>query len=384
MSVPFRSPLIHFGRGSLKNLRYIRGKKALIVTDKVIKELGILDKVTKQLNKSKHQMDVQVFDEIEPNPMDTTVLKGVEKARQFEPDWIIGLGGGSAMDAAKVIYALYERPDISMTDIIPLKALHLGQKSKLLTISTTSGTGAEVTWGAVITSAEKGIKLSIGSNDIVPDIAIVDSSLALSMPHSLTVATGMDALTHSIEGTVATIRNDFSHGLCLQATKMIFEWLPKVCENLEDKISREKMHNAACIAGLGFGNSQAGLAHGIGHALGALFHIPHGTAVGLMLPFIIEFNEPTSNDLFKEINKFCEFNGEGTPAKILATEVRNFMKIIGAPMSLKECNITQDKFEELLDRAVHVAYNDPSTRTNPREPTNEDILTLIKKSFAGQ
>jgi Alcohol dehydrogenase, class IV len=226
---------------------------------------------------------------VEPDPSVATVLRGAEVARAFEPDWIIGLGGGSPMDAAKAIWILYERPDLHPAEINPFVRLGLRQKARLITIPTTSGTGAEITWAIVLTDTEEQRKMGLGNRENVADMAIVDPALTVGMPPRLTADTGMDALTHAVEGYTCTWHNDISDGLCIQAARLVFQYLPRAVADGSDMEARERMHNAAAIAGLGFGNAMASMAHAMGHTLGATFHIPHGRAVGIYLPYTIEF-----------------------------------------------------------------------------------------------
>ena len=381
--IPFSSPQVHYGRGALKILKTIRGKRALIITDKVLREIGIVDKALKQLNKSKEPMEIKIFDEVEPNPTDTMVRKGAEIAREFNPDWLIGLGGGSALDAAKMISVLYERPDLDVRDVAPMKYMGKRVKATLITIPTTSGTGAEVTWGIVITDSEKHYKLSVGHAETVPDIAIVDPNLAASMPPKITAFTGIDALVHAVEGFTSNVKNDYADGLCLKAIQMVFQYLTKAYKDGTDKLAREKMHNAATIAGLGFGNSQAGLAHGAGHAIGAMFGIPHGITVGLMIPYVIEFNEKTSEEHYKEINNFLGFSGEGSNAKILSREIKKLMKEVELPTTIKEL-VPEDKFKDSLAKVIKLALGDPSTSTNKRHVLPEDLEPVLMAAYEGK
>ena len=381
--VPFSCPQIHYGRGSLKVLRSLKGKKALIITDKVLREIGIVDKVLKELNKSKTPMEIKVFDEVEPDPKDTTVRKGAEIASNFNPDWLIGLGGGSVLDAAKMISLLYERPDLTIKEVNPLMQIEKRKKATLLTIPTTSGTGAEVTWGIVITNSERHYKMSIGHAVTVPDIAIVDSSLAKSMPPKITASTGIDALVHAIEGYTSDLKNDYADGLCLKAIQMVFKYLPIAFKDGNNKEAREKMHNAATIAGIGFGNSQAGLAHGIGHAIGATFGITHGITVGLMLPYVIEFNQKISEENYKEINHFLGFSGEGSNAKILSREIKKILKEVELPTTLKEL-VPEDKFKASLEKVKKLMLKDPSSSTNSRVLKDEEAEPILLAAYEGK
>jgi len=381
--IPFSSPQIHYGKGSLKVLKTFRGKKALIITDKVLREIGIVDKVLKQLNKSKEPMEIKIFDEVESNPTIKTVKKGTEIANEFNPDWIFGVGGGSALDAAKMISVLYERPDLDVRGVVPMKYMGKRVKATLVTIPTTSGTGADVTWGIVITDSEKHIKLSVGHAETVPDIAIVDPKLASSMPPKITAFTGIDALVHAVEGFTSNVKNDYADGLCLKAIQMVFQNLTKAFKDGTDKKAREKMHNAATIAGIGFGNSQAGLAHGAGHAIGATFGIPHGITVGVMLPYVIEYNEKTSEEHYKEINDFLGFSGEESNAKILSKEIKKLMKEVELPTTIKEL-IPEDKFKGSLETVIKLVLNDPSTSTNKRQVLPEHPEPVLMAAYEGK
>ena len=380
--IPFSSPAIHYGRGSLKALRNIKGKKVLIVTDKILMELGIVDKAIKQLKKSKEPMEYRVFDEIEPDPSDTTIMKGVNIAKEFEPDWFIGLGGGSSLDAAKIIWILYERQDLQIHEILPMKFLDLRKKAKIITIPTTSGTGSEVTWAMVITDSKNKKKLSLGNAEAIADIAIVDPSLTMTMPPKVTAFTGMDALTHAIEGYVSTLKNDYSDGLCLKAIKLIFENLPIAFKNGEDKKARENMHNAATIAGIGFGNSQAALAHGAGHSIGAQLSIPHGVCVGVMLPYVIEFCQQTSEEHYQEIINYIGLEKEGSAAKTLSRKVKKLLKELNLPTAIKDI-VTKEKFDEKFSKIVELTLMDPSSSTSPRVINEETTKAILLAAFEG-
>jgi len=271
----FVSPEIVFGQGALEALDGLSGERALIVTDTTLVELGLVDRVMTRLRKA--GLETHVFADVEPDPSVETVLLGAQAAQELEPDWIVGVGGGSPMDAAKAIWVLYERPDLQPGEINPFIDLGLRQKARLVTIPTTSGTGAEVTWGIVLTDAAEERKMGLGNRENVADLAIVDPLMAAGMPPALTADTGMDALTHAVEGYACTWHTDLTDGLCAKAARDIFGYLGRAVEaggersrpNGTDMEARERMHNAATCAGLGFGNAMASLAHATGHALGA-------------------------------------------------------------------------------------------------------------------
>lgn len=385
----FNSPKISYGFGTIKELKFISGNKALIVTDEVLVKLGIVDKIKKHLEKAKTPIECKVFDKVEPDPKDTTCIEGAELAQEFNPDWIIGLGGGSAMDCAKIIWILYEHPEIKMEEIGPFKKIHLRNKAKFITIPTTSGTGAEITFAAVITNTQTQQKMSLASFELVPDIAIIDPNLVTSMPPKLTASTGLDALSHAIEGYVSNLKNDFADGNCLKAIQLIMEWLPKSYEgskNIEkqDKKPREKMHYASTIAGIGFGNAAAGIAHGIGHSFGAIFRIQHGFCVGILLPYVIEYCDKTSRKYFEEIVNFLQLQNGENPAEILANSVRKLMESIDVPLSFKDYGIIEEDFNNNFEALVEFSLTDLSTKTSPRQATEEDIRKLIECSYYGK
>src|SRR5512137_1545458 len=292
----FTSPQIVFGEGALEELGKLEGHRAFVVTDAVLSKTNLLPLVEGHLAKAGLKMDV--FDGVEPDPSVQTVKAGAELVRKSNPDWIVGMGGGSAMDAAKAIWVLYERPDLEPADINPFIRIGLRKKARLVTIPTTSGTGAEVTWLLVLTDTEQKRKMGLGNRENVADIAIVDPEMAKGMPPRLTADTGMDALTHAVEGYTCNLHSDLTEGLCIKAARQVLEFLPRAVADGSDMEARERMHNAATCAGLGFGNSMASLAHAMGHALGAVFHLPHGRAVSLFLPYTIEFAAMTIPDRY--------------------------------------------------------------------------------------
>ena len=303
----FMVPEVVFGQDSLSRLAELKGKSAFIVTDRNIVSLGFVDRVKEQLSQA--GIKSNVFDEIQPDPSLQTVKKGTALMRQYEPDWIVAVGGGSVMDAAKAMRVEYERPDLKAEEINPfISDLGLGAKCKLVCIPTTSGTGAEATFAIVLTDTDDQRKLSLINREIATDIAIVDPALAAAMPPGITSSTGMDVLTHAVEAFSCTWKNDFSDGLCLRAIQLVFEYLPRAVKDGQDMEAREKMHNAATIAGIGFTNSLTAMAHATGHSLGAVFHVPHGRAVGLLLPYTIEFIGDAREDIWAEISYALKLN----------------------------------------------------------------------------
>jgi len=380
----FNSPLVVFGEDALYELTHIAGKRAFVVTDANIVRLGYVDLVGQRLEKA--GLAYQVFSEVEPDPSLETVQRGAEQMRRYEPDWIIGLGGGSAMDAAKAMWVLYEHPEMTPAEINPVTPLHLRQKARLIAIPTTSGTGAETTWAIVLTDTEDGRKLGLGSRENMADMAIVDPVFTHKLPPQITADTGMDALTHAVEGYTCTWHNDFCDGLCLVAIKLVFDYLPRTVTDGSDSEAREKMHNAASIAGLGFGNSLAALAHAMGHSLGAVFHTPHGRAVGLFLPYAIEFVGEAMAERYADIARFLGLPTDPSqpPARLLADHVRDLAKFIGQPRCLQEAGISAEQFESMLPRLVENAESDATLVVSPRIPDSAELALLYRYAFEGK
>jgi alcohol dehydrogenase class IV len=380
----FRSPEIVFGEGALDHLTRIQGRKAFIVTDENIAKLGFVDLVQAKLSDAGIESDV--FTEVEPEPSLQTVLRAVAAAAPFEPDWFIGLGGGSCMDAAKAVWFLYERPDLDLGSLSPFETLGMRARARLIAIPTTSGTGAEVTLAAVLTDTEEGRKVGLGSGELVPDIAIVDPIFVMELPPRITADTGIDVLTHAVEGYTSTWRNDFSDGLCLEAIRLVFEYLPRAYERgASDREAREKMHNAASIAGLGFGNSLAALAHAMGHALGALFHVPHGRAVGLFLPFTIEFTANGGESRYGELARFLGLpaKDEAQAAASLVAAIRQLYERIGQPTSVRELGISLESYAEAMAHLIDNTEADTQIVSTARIPDHEELERLFYYSYEG-
>jgi len=382
----FRSPEIVFGEDALDYLLEIQGSKALIVTDQNIVALGFVEQVQAILAKA--GIGAAVFAEVEPNPSMENVQRGAEAARTYGPDWIVGLGGGSSIDAAKSIWIQYERPDLAPDEVAPMGTLGLRQKARLIAIPTTSGTGAETTWPFVLTDRAERRKISLGHPENIPDIAIVDPVFVGQLPPQITADTGMDVLTHAVEGYTSQWHNDFADGLCLKAIQLVFDHLPQAyVSGSSDLEAREKMHNAATIAGLGFGNSMAAMAHGLGHALGALFPIPHGRAVGLFLPYTVEFT--VRGDLptrYSEITRFLDLSAadEAASAASLAEAIRDLARRIGQPTSLQEAGISRPDLEAELPKLVNNALNDSTMILGLRFPEEAEVEKILDYAFEGK
>ncbi|RLC99233.1 MAG: NAD-dependent alcohol dehydrogenase [Chloroflexota bacterium] len=388
----FVSPKIVFGESALSSLEEVDMSRALVVTDKNLVQIGLVEPVLDLIKKS--GCEVLVFDDVEPDPTLTSVDLGKAAAVDFQPDWIIGLGGGSPMDTAKAIWVLYERPDLIPAMINPFIELGLRNKSRLITIPTTSGTGAEVTWGIVLTDTENNRKMGLGNRENTADIALVDPALASGMPPQLTADTGLDALTHAVEGFICTWHSDITDGLCLNAAREIFQYLPIAYEasqsNKADQesylLAREKMHNAATSAGLGFGNAMASLAHAMGHVLGSVFHIPHGRAVGLCLPYTIEF--AAKGEDRSRITTLANLLGfktsKSNTGEVFGAGLRDLARTIENPTSLAEEGIDKKAFLDQLEKIVDDAFNDTQIITAPRAPSYDELEKLFKYVYGGQ
>jgi alcohol dehydrogenase class IV len=382
----FRSPEIVFGPGALEHLTQLGGQRAFIVTDATLVELGFAAQVQEKLSQA--GLVSQVFSQVEAEPALETVRRGAAAMTAFQPDWVVGLGGGSPIDAAKAMWILYENPQINLLAVTPFETLNLRQKAHMVAISATSGTGAEVTWGIVLTDPDDQRKVAVGSPENIPDLAIVDPALTVTMPPHLTADTGMDALTHAIEGYTSTWNNDFADGLCLQAVRLIFDYLPRAVASGDDMEAREKMHNAAAIAGLGFINSMCSLAHALGHSLGAIFKLPHGRCVGLFLPYTIQFNAlgqnlPRYHHLAGLLGRSAVTPQEGAASLVQA--IRTLAQEIGQPLTIAQATgIRPPEFEASLSQLIDNAITDTQIITASRSPDDEDLRRLFWCAFTGQ
>lgn len=381
----FAAPTVVFGEDSLDYLDELQGDRALIVTDPVLDELGFSRRIGERLERA--GMEVSLFAEVEPEPSIETVRRGVEKMNEVQPDWLVGLGGGSAMDAAKAIWALYERPDLEAEEISPANVLNL-HKVRMIAIPTTSGTGSEATWIAMLTSRTDQRKIGVGNREIIPTIAIVDPQLSAQLPAQITADTGLDALTHAVEAYSTSFHNDFSDGLALKACELVFEYLPRAVKGGEaDSEARERLANAATIAGIAFGNSYVGLAHALGHSLGATFHLPHGRVVSLFLPYVIEFTSQIGagryDDIVRSLGWTDEIASDGA-ACLLVQKIRMLQKEVGQPLTLKDLGIEESAFEEALETLVSLALTDSALLGAPRMADLEELEGLYRAAYHGR
>jgi len=373
----FLAPKVAFGEDALDALETVKGSRALVVTDRTIQQLGFVEEVVQRLKKN--GMEVLVFDEVEPEPSKETVMKGAERAGEFSPDWFVGLGGGSCMDAAKAIWVMYERPDLRIEDITPMTELGLRKKARLVCIPTTSGTGSDATWASVITSREEVFKAELASREILPDLSIVDPKLASKMPPSLTASTGMDVISHAVEAYLSQWSNPFSDALALEALRLAFRYLPRAHANGSDMEARERMHVAATMAGMAFSNSQIGLIHAMGHSLGAVYHIPHGRTVGLFLPYGMEYAREVARERLADIAWAA-----GVETVKLLGWVREFVRGLGEPLSVRELGIKREDFEGRLEELVRKAMQSTGIFTSPRVPEDADCRRLFLYAYEGK
>jgi len=380
----FASPQIIYGEGSLSYLERLQGTRACIVTDAVLLKLGLVEKVKAALAPTGMALDV--IADVEPEPPLETVRRGAARLLDLCPQWIIALGGGSVIDAAKAMWVLYERPDLQPDAINPVEALGLRQKARLVAIPTTTGTGSEATWAIVLTDTAEHRKLGLGSRENLPDLAILDPELVLDLPARLTADTGLDALTHAVEGYTSALHNDFCDGLCLQAARLLFEWLPQAVADGSNLEARIHTQNAAAMAGLGFGNGMAALAHGMGHALGGALHVPHGRAVSLFLPYTIEYCAGEPGTRYADLAAFLGLPAasEAQAAAALAEAIRNLERRLGQPLTLPECGITRAAFEAALDALVWNAQGDSQTVMSTRLPDDADLRRLFWLAWEGE
>ena len=380
---------LYHGKGALDALKTLKGKKAIVVVGGgSMKRFGFLDKVCNNLKEA--GMEVTVFEGVEPDPSVETVMKGAAAMREFQPDWIVAIGGGSPIDAAKAMWAFYEYPDTTFEALcIPFNFPTLRTKAHFCAIPSTSGTATEVTAFSVITDYAKGVKYPLADFNITPDVAIVDPELAETMPKKLTAHTGMDAMTHAIEAYVSTLHCDYTDPLALHAIKMISEDL--VASYNGDMEARDRMHNAQCLAGMAFSNALLGIVHSMAHKTGAAYsggHIVHGCANAMYLPKVIKYNakEPEAAKRYAEIAKFLHLAGntdeELTDA--LIAHIQNLNKQLDIPTCIKDYEggiINEAEFLEKLPKVAELAVGDACTGSNPRSIDPKTMEKLLKCCF---
>jgi alcohol dehydrogenase class IV len=383
----FLTPKIAFGEDALSEFELLKGKKAFIVTDRIISRLGHPEKICRIL--TDRRWSVAIWDGTESDPRISTVKQAASAMRRFNPDWIIAVGGGSAMDTAKAAWVLYENPEIDLTALSPFDDLGLRRKAKLACVPTTAGTGSEATKAIVIREDETGRKFATINDDLMPDLAVLDPDFVAGLPKDLTAYTGMDALTHATEAYVSVWKNDFSDGCSLKAVETVFEWLPKSVKDLSDIQAREKMLVAACLAGMSFGNGQVALGHSLGHSMGSVLRTHHGLSVGMALPYTIEYNAMESKEAriqYSQLANLIGIKGRTGKAKAMkfATAVRDLMREIGAPRSMKEAKIKKADFNAGLEKLVEFSMMDSSITMNPRNIDSAGIKKIYEYMYAGK
>ena len=371
----FRSPEIVFGEDAVSYISSIDVKRAAIVTDRHLLGTEIPDRVRRALPQGSESM---VLGDISEEPPLSEMTVHMEKVKEFAPDWFVAVGGGSAMDTAKILFFLYERPDLTVYDLTPLERLGLRRKSRLMAVPTTSGTGSECTWAAVLSVEGEKRKHELASPEILPDYAILDPSFVLELPLEQTRNTASDAMAHAVEAYGSTWRNPYSDAMAEKALELIFGSILGVIENPADVELRNQMHIGASMAGLSFSNSQIGLVHALGHSLGARFKTPHGKAVALFLPHVVEFNYDACPDRYDRLNRMVPSKYRGTK---LSGSLERMMEAMGQARSGKEAGIPENEYLSSLDELVDVASESTGMVTNPKDSGSADLRNLFIKAY---
>lgn len=402
---------IYFQPGSISYLAHMPDiSKAFIVTDKAMVKLGYIQKALYHLrSRGTSYVHSELFTEVEPDPTVDTVWQGVAAIQRFKPDVIIALGGGSVIDAAKAIWLFYEYPETSFDDLRlkfmdirkkVVKYPRLGVKAKFVAIPTTSGTGSEVSAFTVITDPARGMKYPLADYELTPDVAIIDADLVKSVPAAVTADTGMDVLTHAIEAYVSVMASDYTDALALKAIQLVFDFLPRSYKNSHDGEAREKMHNAATIAGMAFTNAYLGINHSLAHKLGGEFHIPHGRANAVLLPHVIRYNSalPTKFNAFPQYEyyqadkKYAEiarhigisFTSIMDGVEQLINRITALMREVDMPLSLEDAGIGETRFLQTISSLADKALEDQCTGANPRMPLVSELETIYRQAYYGE
>lgn len=384
---------VYFGENAMENLKTLKGKRAIVVVGGgSMKRFGFLDKAVAYLKEA--GMEVELFEGVEPDPSVETVMRGAEAMRKFEPDWIVAIGGGSPIDAAKAMWAFYEYPEVTFESLcIPFNFPELRTKAKFCAISSTSGTATEVTAFSVITDYSKGIKYPLADFNITPDVAIVDPELAQTMPAKLVAHTGMDALTHAVEAYVSTVANSYTDALAMKAIEMVTAYLPSSYKG--NKESRAQMHDAQCLAGMAFSNALLGIVHSMAHKTGAAFHegamanqhLPHGCANAIYLPYVIKYNahDQRAAERYADIARMLGLAGNSNKALIenLCALIDGMNDKLNIPHTLKEFGVDEAEFNAKVDEIAVNAVGDACTGSNPRAIDPETMARLFKCTYYG-
>ncbi len=380
---------LYHGKGSIDELKNLQGSRAVVVVGGgSMKRFGFLDKVVDNLQAA--GMEVRLIENVEPDPSVETVMRGAQVMQDFQPDWIVAMGGGSPIDAAKAMWAFYEYPDVTFEALcIPFNFPTLRTKARFCAIPSTSGTATEVTAFAVITDYQKGVKYPLADFNITPDVAIVDPDLAEKMPPKLTAHTGMDAMTHAIEAYVSTAHCDYTDPLALHAIKMVHSDL--ILSYGGDMEARDRMHSAQCLAGMAFSNALLGIVHSMAHKTGAAYsggHIVHGCANAMYLPKVIKYNakNEAAAQRYGDIARFIGLQGATTGELVdtLVQEIQRMNQALHIPTCIKEYEggiIAEKEFMEKLPHVAQLAIDDACTGTNPRIPTQQEMEKLLKACY---
>ena len=371
---------LHVGKGALQQLSHYKNEHILVVADPFLKTSGMLDAILANFDDSN---DIVVFTDIVPDPPIETVVAGIKSAGDKPISIVLSIGGGSAIDASKAMY-YFAKKQGAFSEAI------------LIAIPTTSGTGSEVTSFSVITDAERGTKYPLVTKEILPDVAILDADLVLSLPGNITADTGMDVLTHAIEAYVSTKATDFSDALAEKAIKLVFEYLPKAYKNGQDVEAREKMHAASTLAGMAFNTASLGINHSLAHAAGAKFHVPHGRLNSILMPHVIQYNagidlnnrrrqaaDKAVASRYQDIAKLlgCSASSPVSGVRQLVEAIKKLQRKLEMPTSLREYGVKADVFAQYKVEISEAALHDGCTPTNPRVPTAEELLKVLEKAF---
>ena len=379
---------MYYGKGALEDLKNLSGKKAIVVSGgSSMRKGGFLDQIEGYLKEA--GMEVRFFEGVEPDPSVETVMKGAAAMTEFQPDWIVSIGGGSPIDAAKAMWAFYEYPDTTFEDLItPFNFPKLRTKAHFCAIPSTSGTATEVTAFSVITDYAKGIKYPLADFEITPDVAIIDPELVESLPIKQVAYTGMDALTHAIEAYVSTLNCAYTDPLAIQAIEMVFDYLPASYKGNMD--ARAHMHDAQCLAGMAFSNALLGIVHSMAHKTGAAFstgHIPHGCANAIYLPYVIRYNAKNKEaaSRYAEIARRMGLSGTSEQALVnsLCEKIDEFNVKLNIPKTLKDFGIQEDEFKEKIAKIAELAVGDACTGSNPRAITPAEMEKLFTCVYYG-
>lgn len=381
LTLPIRFPIILHGTNSMENLKIFDQKKILVITDKFGKQLA-----GERLEKIFAGREIKFFDEVEPNPSDKLMYRAGDMAKEFKPDMILGIGGGSALDTAKGVYFLYGQPEKKLTQIEYYISYNLKSRASLVLIPTTSGTGSECSAGCVYTDSETGAKIDVINPELIPGVIVLDPTLVVSMPKSLTIASGVDAIAQGVESISSVLNCDIFFGLNAFAIKNLMKYLPLAAESgADDMLVREKVHYAATMVGIAMGNSSIGIGHACGHAVGAVYDLPHGITVGIMLPYFIEYNKAVRKDSYAELLECINVEPTSDPGSKLASVMRDFFKKLDVPASFKAAGISEADWGKNIDKCVQFVLTDATLRTTPRPPANPDeVKKLLQNAYEGK